>query len=170
MKPSNLLRPFRRAHDLRDSSPGEVSRRGFLGLLGATTATACTIGSSSEVEINLSWQNRAIELKGDNVYSRSAPGIWAGKEGTHVPTITAMGGGVYEVSLTHGVAEGHWITAIFVEDDLGNVIHLRELMARGPSVTKAVTSLTVAPGTRSITAFAFCNLHDCWQSDPFTIG
>lgn len=170
-----MLKPFKRSHDLgehgRAHGRGDAgpSRRGFLGLLGgATMLTACTVGST-EVEANLTWQTRVGELKTNNVYSRAAPGIWPGKEGTHVPTITDLGDGIFEVSCTHGMVEGHWITTIFVEDELGNVLHLRELMGRGPSVGMPVISLRVPPGVRSLVAYAYCNLHDCWRSEPYSI-
>jgi desulfoferrodoxin (superoxide reductase-like protein) len=170
-----MLKSFKRSRDLgehrrADRREAGVSRRGFLGMIGGATAlTACTVGSE-EVESNLAWQSRVEELKANNIYSRAVPGIWAGKEGTHVPKITDLGGGLFEASCTHGMAEGHWITTIFVEDERGNVLHLQELMGRGPGVGMPVTTFRVPPGVRTLTAYTYCNLHDCWSSDPYTIG
>jgi desulfoferrodoxin (superoxide reductase-like protein) len=147
-----------------------VSRRGILGLFGgAALLSACEVGAGSE---NVSeWQIRADDLKGPEVYTKAKPGIWAGKEGTHVPSIVREGD-LITVSCTHGVdPEGkHWVTTVFVEDQDNNVIHLREFMGRGPIASSALTTFRIPPGTTSITAFAYCNLHDCWKSEPFSIS
>jgi hypothetical protein len=100
-----MSRPFKRSHDRgeRAEGAGAPSRRGFLGLLGGAAAlTACDVGTT-EVEANLSWQTRVSELKA-SVYSRTNPGIWPGKEGTHVPTIVDLGDGIFEVSCKIGRA------------------------------------------------------------------
>jgi desulfoferrodoxin (superoxide reductase-like protein) len=164
---------------IADGRPGrsgqaDLSRRGFLGRFGAAvggaaTLGACAIGGSEvELEQNSQWQSRAVGLKSNQVYTAAAPGMWAGKEGSHVPKV-AINGGVADVSCTHAVAEGHWITTIFVEDQDQNVIHMEDFLGRGPGASQAVTSFRIPPGVTSIVAFAYCNLHDCWSSESIAV-
>lgn len=153
-----------------ESQSAALSRRGFLGGFGlaggAAMVAGCTVGSSFET--NPRWQARAEELKANGIYTTGAPGIWAGKEAAHTPTI-AKEGDIVTISCTHGMAEGHWVTTIFVEDDTGTVLHLEEFVGRGPSLKPASTSFRVPPEARSLTAYAYCNLHDCWESATLTL-
>ena len=64
--------------------------------------------------------------------------------------------------MTH-VAASLVMLKIFVRDQAGHVIHLQELTARGAGVmTAATTTFRPRTGTTSITAYAYCNLHDLW--------
>lgn len=158
-----------------DHGRAGLGRRGFLGALGAlggvaATLSACAVGPTVGTIANPIWMERAIKLKGDNVYTKAVPGIWAGKEGTHVPSVTIDNTRMATVSCTHAVAEGHWITTLFVEDQHGNVIHMEEFMGRGREAAQASTSFRVGDGVTSIIAYSYCNLHDCWSSEAIPVA
>jgi desulfoferrodoxin (superoxide reductase-like protein) len=152
---------------------GTVGRRGFLGAIGGAAAalSACTVGPLVGRYVNPLWLERTATLKGGKVYTKAAPGIWMGKEGTHVPTVTIDAAKrTATVSCSHGLAEGHWITTLFVEDQDGNVIHLEEFMGRGPSASLASTTFEVPAGVTSVMAYSYCNLHDCWSTESISVG
>jgi len=153
-----------------------MARRSFLGFLaggGAATAAGCMIGEG-EVPVlsNETWEARASQLEAasQTVYTAAAPGMWAGKEGTHVPRITFDPDGSITVSSTHGMVQDHWITTLFVRDQDGKVIHLEELPGRGPAIGPARTTFVPRVDTRTITAYAYCNLHDLWAGAPQSVG
>lgn len=151
-----------------------LGRRGFLGALGAGTAaalSACTVGPAVGRYVNPTWAERTQTLKGSTVYTKAAPGIWTGKEATHVPTVTIDAATrTADVSCSHALAEGHWITTLFVEDQDGAVIHLEEFMGRGPTASQAKTTFRVPAGVTAIVAYSYCNLHDCWSTETIAIG
>ena len=63
------------------------------------------------------------------------------------------------------MTEAHWLTTIYGRDQDGVVIHLIEFVARGAgAATAATTSFSIPSGTTSMTAYAYCNLHDAWSS------
>ncbi|MCA9588299.1 MAG: hypothetical protein KC657_23415 [Myxococcales bacterium] len=47
------------------------------------------------------WEARANELEAKGVYTKAAPGMWAGKERSHVPTITTQEDGVAVILVEH---------------------------------------------------------------------
>jgi desulfoferrodoxin (superoxide reductase-like protein) len=151
-----------------------MDRRAFLGrsVMGAAAAVSlpkllagC---GGDDFEMNPSWQSRAADLEGrGQIYTKAAPGKWMGKEGTHVPTLELSADKkTATVRLTHGMATDHYITTIYVKDDQGRVIGLRELMG---SDSEALGMFTVPESSLELTAYAFCNLHDLWQSDSTEI-
>jgi superoxide reductase len=150
----------------------EVGRRGFLGALGGAGAvaalSACTVPTLGTY-VNPTWAERTATLKGAAVYTKAAPGMWAGKEATHVPTVSVDASRMATVACSHGVAEGHWITTLFIEDQNGNVIHLEEFLGRGPMASPASTTFRIPGGVTSIIAYAYCNLHDCWSTESISV-
>jgi desulfoferrodoxin (superoxide reductase-like protein) len=155
-----------------DQSRSGLGRRGFLGALGGVAATlsACTVGPTVGTIANPVWVERAAKLKGNTVYTKAVPGMWAGKEGTHVPSVAIDNARVATVSCTHAVAEGHWITTLFIEDQDGNVIHMEEFLGRGPGASQAATSFRVPDSVTSLVAYSYCNLHDCWSSEAIPVA
>jgi desulfoferrodoxin (superoxide reductase-like protein) len=158
-----------------------MKRRAFFGWLGgaaaigaAAAATGCTGGDASGTNgtggngatgvVNQFWEDRADQLEaGNGVYTAADPRDWAGKEGTHVPAVAFNADGTVTVSCTHGMAEDHWISTLYVRDQDGYVIHLVEILPRGTGALTAA-SVTFRPraGTTAITAYAYCNKHDVW--------
>jgi len=155
------------------SSPPVLGRRGFLGVLGGSAAalSACTVGNMDDLPVfNTVWPERAAQLKTTGIYTAAAPGMWAGKEATHVPSVTIAADRLATVSCTHGVAEGHWLSTLWVEDQNGNVIHMAEFLGRGPESSAASTSFRVPAGVTSLVAYSHCNLHDAWATVPVKVG
>jgi desulfoferrodoxin (superoxide reductase-like protein) len=52
------------------------------------------------------WEARASELEAKGVFTKTAPGIWAGKERSHVPSITAQEDGVAVILVEHVMTPG----------------------------------------------------------------
>jgi desulfoferrodoxin (superoxide reductase-like protein) len=140
---------------------------------GSQVIAACGGEDDGPDEVgNEQWEQRAAELEGsqDAVYTNAAPGPWAGKEGSHVPSLIADGEARIETA--HGQTvnepdtEDHYITTLYVRDQDGVVIHLVELDGTEEAPT---TSFTPPEGTTEMTAFSHCNLHGLWSSDPVTV-
>jgi len=119
------------------------------------------------------WEDRAALLEESSgvTYSPDAPGMWAGKEATHTPTVTVNADGTVTVSNTHPMEEGHWINTIFVRDQNGQVIHLIDFTARGANKsTVASTTFRPREGTSQVTGYSYCNLHDLWMGKPTDVA
>jgi hypothetical protein len=65
------------------------------------------------------------------------------------------------------VVGAHYITTIYVKTDAGMVIGLIEFAATDPA-PPSVTFVLPA-GTKSVTAYEFCNLHGLWASKPLAV-
>jgi desulfoferrodoxin (superoxide reductase-like protein) len=155
-----------------------LDRREFLkwsaGALavGAAAPALLACGSDDVAPINDAWQSRADALEGQqaSVYSVSDPGPWAGKEGSHVPSMAVAA--QISVDSSHGMTkdqadtDDHWITTVYVKDQDGVVIHLQEFDG-----SEEVATISFAPpeSTSQVTAFAYCNLHGLWQSDAMPV-
>lgn len=145
-----------------------MNRRSFIGLVGASAMGACTVGdeypAGTSGVVERAWETRATSLEGTGaLHTAATPGMWAGKEATHIPAVTFNADGTITVATTHGVAMDHWVTTIFVRDQDRVVIHLVEFVARGTGVLpSASTTFRPRSGTTSITAYAYCNQHDLW--------
>jgi desulfoferrodoxin (superoxide reductase-like protein) len=61
----------------------------------------------------------------------------------------------------------HYITTIYVKTDTGVVAGLIEFKSNDPS-PPSVTFVLPA-GTKSVTAYEFCNLHGLWASKPLAV-
>ena len=157
---------------------------------------------------NKNWEARAKQLEGSGaLYTEAAPGKWAGKERSHVPTmvvdtmlknrVTIVVNHVMQVGVAldagadSAVADAadaatldaamdadaapapvvgtpeHYVTTIYVKTDTGVVAGLVEFVATDaapPSVT-----IVLPPGTKSATAYEYCNIHGLWASKPLAI-
>lgn len=161
---------------------------------------------------NQTWENRVKQLESGAVYTEAAPGPWAGKERSHVPTIIADtvlknrvtvlvnhvmqkagiaaypdGGPDAAVVADAGldasddadatpaapmdagpmVLPEHYVTTIYVKTDTGVVAGLIEFTSSDPAPPSV--TFVVPPGTKSVTAYEFCNLHGLWASKPLTV-
>jgi desulfoferrodoxin-like iron-binding protein len=154
-----------------------MNRRSFMQRMGLGGAAVAAVGSGC-IDVGGTaysgvWEQRAALLEESSgvTYSSASPGMWAGKEGTHTPSVTENGDGSVTVSTGHPMEENHWINTIFVRDQNGLVIHLVDFIARGPNKASAAsTSFRPPAGTTSVTAYSYCNLHDLWVSDPISVG
>jgi desulfoferrodoxin (superoxide reductase-like protein) len=176
------------------------SRRNFLANTSAITAAvalpAAVVGCSEEdnqpsVEVNPEWEEIADGLE------QSKQCCWTGDEdpappnrptvGAHLPEIEfeEVDGRVRASVFTLGDEAGngqlaphpmlreHWITTMYVRNQDGIVISLRDF---GEAAIKQqfINSdprfeFDVPAGTRWLRAYAFCNLHQHWRGHRFDI-
>jgi desulfoferrodoxin-like iron-binding protein len=147
-----------------------------MGLLATAAAVpllaACSSDDSDGAPVNDTWEQRASELEAAQMveYTAAAPGPWAGKEGGHVPSVTA--GATATIETMHGQTVGvpdeddHYITTLYVKDQDGVVIFLQELNGSEEAPT---ATFTAPEGTSQMTAYSYCNLHGLWKSDTVAV-
>jgi hypothetical protein len=140
---------------------------------------------------NAVWEQKAKALEGSNAggaaYTTESPGPWAGKEKSHVPSLTVQEDGVAMILVSHvmdagfagaeaGASDGgkdagpfdsgarpiHYVTTIWVKDDKGRVVYLKEL--KTTDIAPPVVAFRVPAGTQSLRAYEHCNLHGVWGS------
>mmetsp|Transcript_15608 Transcript_15608/g.36313 ORF Transcript_15608/g.36313 Transcript_15608/m.36313 type:complete len:591 (-) Transcript_15608:510-2282(-) len=94
------------------------------------------------------------EKEATGILTAHAPGIWAGKEGKHVPQVTrGRQAGQCIVSVPHGMADDHWIEYVWAKNQDGAVIAVIKLTA----TDEPKLSFAVPEGTTSVTGFEACN-------------
>jgi len=159
-----------------------TGRRNLLGLgttIAATAAISPFINGCFEVDdtegeavINNLWQSRVAGLRNTGVYSASKPGEaprhGGAKVGTHVPTLSVTASEI-RVTSSHVMSpdEDHFITALWVENQNGIILHFQEFRVTD---AKAEFVTGFPEGTEEVIAFAHCNQHDVWKSDPAAPG
>jgi len=99
------------------------------------------------------------------VYTKEAPGRWAGKEGAHVPKVTVEGRKV-KVVTPHPMTEKHFIVKHTLVTSEGKFIGERTFANTDPKAESAYELPEGFKGT--LWATSFCNLHDLWLTE-FTV-
>ena len=158
-----------------------LDRRNFLGGVGIASLFAlCGCAGESEFQAKTAtsvWQDRATQLEnftrlGYGEFSAENPSKWAGKEATHVPIVEQAGYAV-QAYVMHPMDVDHWITTIYVKDHDGSVIYLKEFIPNPVDSDKefvyASINFEVPVGTSSFYVYAFCNKHDNWITEKFTV-
>jgi desulfoferrodoxin (superoxide reductase-like protein) len=129
-------------------------------------------GDPGGVEPNEDWESLGETYEAGPIYTQNEAGEWAGKEAVHVPQITLNeGNGSLSVLVMHEMNDAHWIPAIYIRDQAGVIVGLKDYGIdawNGDAGDGSPTATFVVPqGTTQITAFAYCNLHDHWSvEDP----
>jgi len=99
------------------------------------------------------------------VYTKEAPGRWAGKEGAHAPVVTVEGRNV-KVLTPHPMTEKHFIVKHTLITPEGQLFGEKTFTYTD---AKAESSYTLPEGfTGTVWASSFCNLHDLWLAE-FTV-
>jgi superoxide reductase len=99
------------------------------------------------------------------IYTKEAPGRWAGKEGSHAPRMTVEGRNVRVVT-AHPMTQKHFIVKHTLVTAEGKFIGEKTFENTDPA---AESSFEVPEGFRgTLWATSFCNLHDLWLTE-FTI-
>ena len=99
------------------------------------------------------------------IYTKEAPGRWAGKEGAHAPKVTVEGRNV-KVVTPHPMTQKHFIVKHTLVTAEGKFIGEKTFENTDPA---AESSYALPEGFRGILwATSFCNLHDLWLTE-FTI-
>jgi desulfoferrodoxin-like iron-binding protein len=107
------------------------------------------------------------EETAEKIYSRSDPGVWGGKEDSHVPQIAyeKMEAGLkVTVTVTHEMnpEKPHYIMYIMLKDGEDNLLGEREFEAANEKA-EAIFELTTMPS--KLVAYERCNLHGLWMDE-----
>ncbi len=99
------------------------------------------------------------------IYTKEAPGRWAGKEGAHAPRVTVEGRKVRVVT-PHPMTQKHFIVKHTLVTPEGKFMGEKTFENTDPA---AESSYEVPEGFGgTLWATSFCNLHDLWLTE-FTI-
>ena len=99
------------------------------------------------------------------IYTKEAPGRWAGKEGAHVPKVTVEGRKI-KVVTPHPMTEKHFIVKHTLVSPEGKFIGEKTFANTDP---KAESVYELPEGFKgTLWATSFCNLHDLWLAE-FTV-
>ena len=99
------------------------------------------------------------------IYTKEAPGRWAGKEGAHVPKVT-MEERKIKVVTPHPMTEKHFIVKHTLITPEGKVLGEKTFANTDPA---AESSYELPQGYKgTLWATSFCNLHDLWLTE-FTV-
>jgi superoxide reductase len=96
------------------------------------------------------------------VYTKEAPGRWAGRESSHVPKATLEGKNIKVVN-SHGMSEKHYIVKHTVLTTDGKLIGEKTFAPTDPAVESSFALPDGFKGTLWITSF--CNIHDLWLTE-----
>ncbi|MFA6470521.1 MAG: desulfoferrodoxin family protein [Candidatus Latescibacterota bacterium] len=96
------------------------------------------------------------------VYTREAPGRWAGKEGSHAPQVTVDGKNV-KVVTPHPMTEKHFIVKHTLLTPKGKILGEKTF---ANTDTAAESTYELPDGFKgALWVTSFCNLHDLWLAE-----
>eukprot|EP00944_MAST-04C_sp_MAST-4C-sp1_P006407 g6407.t1 len=113
-----------------------------------------------------SWKQAASALEEGEVFTKDAPGKWAGKEGGHTPVLTKNSDGSVTVKVNHvmvaadGEKDDHWIEYVYARDSAGTIVAIQKFV---PTDENPTITFTPAEGAGTITPFSYCNKHGMWK-------
>jgi superoxide reductase len=96
------------------------------------------------------------------IYTREAPGRWAGKEGAHAPKVT-MEGRAVRVVTPHPMTQKHFIVKHTLVTAGGKFIGEKAFENTDPAAESSYELPEAFKGT--LWATSFCNLHDLWVTE-----
>jgi superoxide reductase len=96
------------------------------------------------------------------IYTKEAPGRWAGKEGAHAPRVAVEGKSV-KVVTAHPMTQKHFIVKHTLVTAEGKFIGEKIFENTDPA---AESSYELPEGFKgTLWATSFCNLHDLWLTE-----
>ncbi|MGD0624776.1 MAG: desulfoferrodoxin family protein [Thermodesulfobacteriota bacterium] len=99
------------------------------------------------------------------IYTKEAPGRWAGKEGGHAPKVTVEGRNV-KVLTSHPMSQKHYIVKHTLMTPEGKVLGEKTFANTDPAAESSYELPEGVEGT--LWATSFCNIHDFWLTE-FTV-
>jgi len=144
-------------------------RRRFLKMVAAGPAGALLLPLFSETgQGTLAAEvESAAEVLGklpDNIiHSNAHPGVWKGKEGSHVPEVIVKKDGdklSLSVETLHPMSEQHYIVRHTVVTDCGKVVGAKTFNWKDDPVSEYEYELK--GDCKELYVMSFCNLHDLW--------
>ena len=146
-------------------------RREFLKLLAATPAGAALIplfaetgkGTlAAEVECAAGLMGKLPE---NIIYTKEHPGVWKGKEGSHIPSLAAEKSGdklVVKLENKHGMTEAHYIVRHTVVAECGEVLGAKTFSWKDEPISTHEIKLAADGKAQHVFVLSYCNLHDLW--------
>jgi desulfoferrodoxin (superoxide reductase-like protein) len=157
----------------------EMSRRGFVSFAGSVVLGSWLPGCMADVGVGDGfasssryepWEEEARALEGARVYDRTTPWMGEDKAGTHVPQPSATARAI-TVTVPHPMTSAHYITTIYARDQDGIVVWMAYFAPpeEGEDSMGISVTMSVLDNVSEVTAYAHCNLHDVWRSDPLPL-
>jgi desulfoferrodoxin (superoxide reductase-like protein) len=169
-----------------------IAQSGMLASAAALPAviTGCSEDDPPAVEPNLEWEDTADGLEQSPLCCwTGAPGeVGSPSVGAHLPEISIdrVDGRLRATVFTLGDENGdgqiaphpmvatHWLTVMYVRDQRNVVVYLRDFgqeQIKQQYLNQNPTfSFDVPPGTTSLRAYSFCNLHQHWRGPRVEIN
>jgi superoxide reductase len=97
------------------------------------------------------------------IYTKAQPGIWEGKEGSHLPYIE-VSGKKGEIINDHGMSPEHYIVRHTLVSTDGEVIFGHTFAPTDDEAVSEFDGSKVDTG-KTYYALSFCNLHDLWLAE-----
>ncbi len=99
------------------------------------------------------------------IFTKRREGVWQGKAGSHVPTISAERSGdtvTLTVETKHGMSEAHYIVRHTVVSSKGKVLGAKTFSWKDEPVSTYEVKLPAGSGPQTVFVTSFCNKHDLW--------
>ena len=147
-------------------------RRNFLKLVAAGPAGALLLPMFSETGAGTMAADleSAADVLGklpDNIiYSAAHPGVWKGKEGSHIPAVDVKKSGdklSLRVETKHGMSESHYIVRHTVVTDCGKVVGAKTFKWNDEPTSEYEFELDGK--CKQFFVMSYCNLHDLWVAN-----
>ena len=110
--------------------------------------------------VNDEWEDRAAELEA-LTWTVDDPGPH--NPDPHLPVVDYDAESrTVRVKVPHVMEPDHWITTVYIRDQDGVVLELREYPAPKASEESPDVEFSLYDTTTEVVAYAYCNLHDNW--------
>jgi len=114
---------------------------------------------------NAAFAQGASKFPAGLVYTKDAPGRWAGREGSHAPKVTLEGAAI-KISNAHTMSQKHYIVKHTLLTPEGKFLGEKTF---APTDSAAESTYTLPDGFKgTVWAAIFCNIHDLWVTE-FTV-
>ena len=147
------------------------ARREFLKLLALGPAAGVLVPLLSERGSNTFAQEvesmaAQLERIPENIiYTKARPGVWKGKDGSHLPMVTSVKEGeVLKVTVEtkHGMSAAHYIVRHAIISEAGEVLGAKTFSADDKPVSTYEIKVDALGKTPNLFVTSYCNLHDLW--------
>ena len=144
-------------------------RRNFLKMIAAGPAGALLLplfsqtGNSTMAADVEQAAHKHGRLPENILYSKTHPGVWKGKEGSHIPVVDVKKAGgklTLSVETQHGMSEEHYIVRHSVVTDCGKVIGAKTFHWKDEPVSEYEVELD--GNCKHLFVMSYCNKHDLW--------
>ncbi len=99
------------------------------------------------------------------IYTKERPGVWKGKDGSHLPVVTSTKeGAVLKVTVEtkHGMSDAHFIVRHVIISEAGEVLGAKTFTPKDKPVSTHDIKLEAVAKSPTLFVTSYCNLHDLW--------